>query len=128
MCPILALILPRTFWLRPLTVLTRPTRQTVCAINQFSCLDVYDLKQRLCSKIEIGRSCNKLQVSLHDSTGWARKWNSMFIFLHCTASPLHARHRHIRNIDCLMARSACLVCFISTVNCHSKKRKKRSLL
>jgi hypothetical protein len=35
---------------------------------------------------------------------------------------------HLRNIDCLMAHTACLVCFISTVNSHSKKRKKRSLL
>ncbi len=31
-------------------------------------------------------------------------------------------HRHLRNIDCLMARIACLVCFISTVNSRSKKR------
>jgi len=37
-------------------------------------------------------------------------------------------HRHLRNIDCLMVRTACLVCFINTVNSHSKKRKKRSLL
>ncbi len=32
-------------------------------------------------------------------------------------------HRHLSNIDCLMARSACLVCFISTVNGCSKKKK-----
>ncbi len=31
-------------------------------------------------------------------------------------------HRHLRNIDCLMARTACLVCFMSTVNSHIKKR------
>ncbi len=37
-------------------------------------------------------------------------------------------HRHLRNIDCLMAHTACLVCFISTVNSRSKKRKKRCLL
>jgi hypothetical protein len=37
-------------------------------------------------------------------------------------------HRHLRNIDCLTARTACLVCFIGTVNGPSKKRKKRSLL
>ncbi len=37
-------------------------------------------------------------------------------------------HRHLRNIDCLMAHNACLVCFISSVNGHSKKSKKRSLL
>ncbi len=30
-------------------------------------------------------------------------------------------HRHLRNIDCLMAHTACLVCFISTVNGCSKK-------
>jgi len=36
--------------------------------------------------------------------------------------------RHLRNIDCLTSRTAWLVCFISTVNGCSKKRKKRSLL
>jgi hypothetical protein len=30
-------------------------------------------------------------------------------------------HRHLSNIDCLMAHTACLVCFISTVNGPSKK-------
>ena len=29
--------------------------------------------------------------------------------------------RHLSNIDCLMAHTACLVCFISTVNGRSKK-------
>jgi hypothetical protein len=33
-----------------------------------------------------------------------------------------------RKIDCLMTRTACLVCFISTVNDHNKKRKERRLL
>ncbi len=37
-------------------------------------------------------------------------------------------HRHLRNIDCLTEHTACLVCFISTVNGRSKKRKKRSIL
>jgi hypothetical protein len=30
-------------------------------------------------------------------------------------------HRHLSNIDYLKARTACLVCFISTVNGHCKK-------
>jgi hypothetical protein len=30
-------------------------------------------------------------------------------------------HRHLSNIDCLMVHTACLVCFISTVNGRSKK-------
>ncbi len=33
-------------------------------------------------------------------------------------------HRHLSSIDCLMVRTACLVCFISTVNSHSKKERK----
>jgi len=37
-------------------------------------------------------------------------------------------HRHLRNINCLMPYTACLVCFISTVNGCSKKRKKIILL
>jgi len=32
-----------------------------------------------------------------------------------------ATHRRLSNIDCLMARTACLVCFSSTVNGRSKK-------
>jgi hypothetical protein len=31
-------------------------------------------------------------------------------------------YRHLSNIDCLTVRTACLVCFISTVNGRSKKR------
>jgi hypothetical protein len=34
-------------------------------------------------------------------------------------------HRHLRNIDWLMAGIACLVCFISTVNGRSKRNRKR---
>ncbi len=34
MCLLLALGLPRAFLQQPLTVLTRQTRQAVCAINQ----------------------------------------------------------------------------------------------
>jgi len=33
-------------------------------------------------------------------------------------------HRHLSNIDCLMAHTTYLVCFISTVNGRSKKDKK----
>jgi hypothetical protein len=36
-------------------------------------------------------------------------------------------HRHLSNIDGLKARTACLVCFISTVNGDRKKERKRSL-
>ncbi len=38
---------------------------------------------------------------------------------------LYTHHRHLSNIDCLMAHTACLVCFISTVNGRSKKIKKK---
>jgi hypothetical protein len=33
-------------------------------------------------------------------------------------------HRHLSNIDCLMAFTACLVCFISTVNGRNKNKIK----
>jgi hypothetical protein len=33
-------------------------------------------------------------------------------------------HWHLSNIDCLMAHTACLVCFVSTVNDCSKKKWK----
>ncbi len=32
-------------------------------------------------------------------------------------------HRHLSNKDCTMAHTACLVCFISTVNGRSKKEE-----
>ncbi len=32
-------------------------------------------------------------------------------------------HRHLRNIDCLTAHTACLVCFITTVNGCSKRKR-----
>jgi hypothetical protein len=35
-------------------------------------------------------------------------------------------HRHLTNIDCLMARTTCLFCFISTVNGHYKKNRKEA--
>jgi hypothetical protein len=35
-------------------------------------------------------------------------------------------HRHLSNIDCLTARTTCLVCLISTVNGHSKKKEKKA--
>ncbi len=37
-------------------------------------------------------------------------------------------HRHLRKIDWLMARTACLVCLISTVSGHSKKKKAKNVL
>jgi hypothetical protein len=37
-------------------------------------------------------------------------------------------HRHTRIIDCLMACTACLVCFISTVNRNSKKEEKKAIM
>jgi hypothetical protein len=36
-------------------------------------------------------------------------------------------HRHLRNIDCLTARTACLVMNVSFVKCCSRKKKKRRL-
>jgi hypothetical protein len=39
---------------------------------------------------------------------------------------LNTKHRHLSNIDCLTMRTACIVCFISTDNGHSKKKSKKS--
>jgi len=43
-------------------------------------------------------------------------------------APISSLHRHLRITDCLMARTACLVCFISTVNGHSKKEEKKAIM
>jgi hypothetical protein len=37
------------------------------------------------------------------------------------------KHRHVRNVDCLKVHAS-LVCFISTVNGHHKKEKKKEAL
>jgi hypothetical protein len=34
-------------------------------------------------------------------------------------------HRHLGKIDCLMACTACLLCCISTLNGHSKKKREK---
>jgi hypothetical protein len=36
-------------------------------------------------------------------------------------------HRHLSNIDCLTMRTACLVCFISTINGLSKNKRKKPI-
>jgi hypothetical protein len=43
------------------------------------------------------------------------------------SSLIRSDHRHLNNIDCLKAGTACLVCFISIVNGHCKKERKRGL-
>ncbi len=40
--------------------------------------------------------------------------------------PLSISHRHLSNIDCLMACTTCHVCFINTVNTCSKKKENAS--
>jgi hypothetical protein len=35
---------------------------------------------------------------------------------------LYYNHRHLSNIDCLTAHTACFACLISAVNGHSKKK------
>jgi hypothetical protein len=35
-------------------------------------------------------------------------------------------HRHLSNINCLMAHTACFVCFISTVYGPSKKKERKA--
>jgi hypothetical protein len=52
------------------------------------------------------------------SFNWKRKNPKTF---YCS------NHRHLRNIDCLMVRTACLVCFISTVHSCIKKEKKNPI-
>jgi hypothetical protein len=48
------------------------------------------------------------------------------LLIDCNESGIECNHRYLSKIDCLMARTAGLVCFISTVNGRSKKKKKKS--
>ncbi len=46
----------------------------------------------------------------------------------CFVPPAKAcSHRHLRNIDRLMANTTCLVCLISTVSGRSNKKAKNAL-
>jgi len=57
--------------------------------------------------------------SLSNVAKWARS-RAGAMFQNFTSLVTDAR-RHLSNINCLMAHTACLVCFISTVNGYSKK-------
>ena len=49
------------------------------------------------------------------------------VFLHWCLMPVVPNiHRHVRKINLLMVSTACLVCLISTVNGHSKKKEKKA--
>jgi hypothetical protein len=41
-------------------------------------------------------------------------------------NPICVLHRYLSNIDCLMVCTACLDCFISTLNGSSKKQRKKA--
>ncbi len=92
--------LPRLFLLRPLTVLMKQTRQAVRAIKQSILLGCLWLPCGLTYLDHLGR--------------YYTNWNKP----NCV-------HRHQSNIVCLTAQSTCLVCFINSVNGHSKKKKKK---
>jgi len=47
------------------------------------------------------------------------------IVWHCKSCDQQLSHRHLSKIDCLKSRTACLVCFIGTVNGHCKKIKNK---
>jgi hypothetical protein len=53
--------------------------------------------------------------------------NFLFLTGHVNNVKLWSIHRHLRNIDCLTARTACLVMNVSFVSCRSRKKKKRRL-
>jgi len=44
----------------------------------------------------------------------------------CLLGSLSSVHWHLSNINCLMAHTACFVCFISTVNGPSKKKERKA--
>jgi hypothetical protein len=46
----------------------------------------------------------------------------------CFGFCLGYTHRHLSNIDCLKARTACLVCFISLLMATAKKEKEKEAL
>jgi hypothetical protein len=51
-------------------------------------------------------------------------WSNVFVFDACPRDLWWNYARHLRNIDCLMVRTTCLVCFINTVNGRSKRKGK----
>ncbi len=72
------------------------------------------------SKASISKVITSIVVVSWTCTG------AVYTMLSC--APFTSCHRHLRNIDCLMARTACLVCFIRTDNgCSQKKEEKKPI-
>ncbi len=61
--------------------------------------------------------CHTALPVLPHGTASAAPWQKIKIKI----GEMRVDHRHLSNIVCLMARTACFVCFISTVNGHRKK-------
>ncbi len=65
----------------------------------------------------------KVEIKVFRAVRISKKINLIFKkMVNRKHSVVACNHRHISNIACLMAHTACLVCFISTVNGHNKKR------
>jgi len=71
------------------------------------------------------------QLSLLTDLSFLNNYNFTFYYsINWTSnhkfSLVSKHHRHLSIIDCLKAHTSCLVCFISTVNGHHKKKPRKT--
>ncbi len=86
-----------------------------------------ELRRKKCFiKLSVGRRETILYLLRHRSIQAVKK--NRFNVSRKTSWQFLQHHRHLSNINCLTAHTACLVCFISTVNGCSKKNLGRPAL
>jgi hypothetical protein len=85
----------------------------------------YKVKNHASCRLPVLTTKYKNKINKPTWHGVARKkyWYDQHLVHNYIGFILHLSHRHLSNIGCLKAHTACLVCFISTVNGHSEKRK-----
>jgi hypothetical protein len=66
-----------------------------------------------------------MRYIMHAHNKYIHVFNLYVVISYFHTIHVHCNHRHLRNMDCLMVRTTCLVCFISTVNGCSKKKKEK---
>jgi len=69
------------------------------------------------NEVKVSLSLDNTKVSIDNQEHLSRKISETLETQH----EVDGNRRHLSNIDCLMAHTTCLVCFISTVNGSSKK-------
>jgi hypothetical protein len=63
---------------------------------------------------------------MHACINYIHVINSYLVIGYFHNIHVHCNHRHLRNIDCFMARNACLVCSLVLSTATAKKERKEA--